>query len=128
MNTKQALIQHIAQRLNAFGYTVYIAERGEYGFYTDGVRVVSFGGSWSTMVDFTGNYITSAPRATGTGWGIPGGKELCDITEEQARAFIKSNAPDWATRGASSVRYTTPEQYLKTYNPSSRYALYAPQA
>jgi len=118
---KKALIAHIAQRLKSFGYTVYIAEDGTYGFYTDDTRVVSFGGQWNFSVDFSGNYITSAPQQTGTGWGISGGRELSDIDAETARRFITENAPQWATRGASVVKYTTPEQYLKTYGPSSRY-------
>lgn len=124
MNYKKQLVAHIAQRLHSFGFTVYIAEDGNYGFYTDGVRVVSFGGHWNTSVDFSGNYSTNVPRQTGTGWGLDGGKELSDIDEETARRFITESAPRWAIRGASVVNYTTPEQHLKTYGPSSRYTVF----
>lgn len=116
---KKQLIGHIAQRLRSYGYTVYIAKTGEYGFYTDGVKVVSFGGHWQWSVDFSGNYKTNAPHQTGTGWRIAG--ELSDISEDQARAFINATAPDWATRGASIVKYETPAQHLQTYGSSSAY-------
>lgn len=118
---KKELITHIAQRLHGWGYTVYIAESGEYGFYTDGVRVVCFGSHWRGSVDFSGNYRTNAPQSTGTGWKFSDGDMLTDITEEKARGFITAHAPDWAVRGASVVNYTTPAQHLKVYQPSSRY-------
>lgn len=119
---KKQLIAHIAQRLISYGYTVYIAQSGEYGFYTEGVRVVSFGGQWNFSVDFSGNYRTNAPTQTGTGWQIA--PDMGDITEEQARAYITAKAPDWAISGATVVNYTTPEQHLATYGNSSRYTQY----
>lgn len=125
---KRQLIAHIAQKLASFGYTVYIAQSGTYGFYTDGAHVVSFGGPWG--VSFSGTYralTDEGGRSVGSGWLMEDGKELSDITEEQARTFITANAPWWATRGIPVIM-TTPEQHLKTYGPSSRYALYsAPQ-
>lgn len=120
---KNELIAHIAQRLHGWGYTVYIAESGEYGFYTDGVRVVCFGCRFSG-INFSGNYSTNAPKSTGTGWKFSDGDMLADITKEKARAFITAHAPDWAVRGASVVNYTTPAQHLATYQPSSRYKLF----
>jgi hypothetical protein len=115
---KKELIQNIAKQLKSYGYTVYIAKSGEYGFYTDGEKVVSFGGSWCFSVDFSGNYKSERMTSTGTGWQIA--KEMGIITEEQAEQFIKACAPHWATNGIP-VKYTTPEQYLKTYGSSSGY-------
>lgn len=123
---KKQLIAHIAKQLKSYGYTVYIAKSSEYGFYTDGVRVVSFGGSWSWSVDFSGNYYPTGRnahengRSIGMGWKIEGGEELSDISAEQAEQFIKCGAPNWAVRGLPFA-YTTPEQYLKTYGGSSGY-------
>lgn len=116
---KREHIAAIAQKLKAWGYRVFIAKDGTYGFYTDGTRVVSFGGYYIGMVDFSGNYNGGAnARSVGTGWQIA--KELSDITEAQAKEFITAYAPRWATQGRA-VTYTTPEQHLKTYGKSSGY-------
>jgi hypothetical protein len=121
---KKQLIADIAAALHSYGYQVYIAEGRDYGFYTDGSRVVSFGGSWQFSVDFSGNYraLTSdGGRRMGTGWQIA--KELSSITAEQAHAFVTASAPMWAT-GGEKYKLTTPEEHLKTYGKSSRYTLY----
>lgn len=115
---KKELINELAQALKSYGYTVYIAKRGDYGFYTDGQRVVSFGATLNYSLDYAGNYRTDTSNTTGTGWCIA--RDLSVIDEETAKQFIKAVAPSWATRGAK-VHYTTPEQYLKTYGQSSAY-------
>lgn len=121
MRPKQELIAHIAQQLKSYGYTVYVAKSGDYGFYTDGSRVVSFGGYWNFSVDFSGNYRAGEnARSCGTGWQMEGGKELTGIDMYTAERFIKADAPRWATQGYA-VTYTTPEQHLKTYGSSSGY-------
>ena len=112
---KKQLIQHIAKKLDSFGYQVYLSKDGQYGFYTDGRRVISFGGQWSFSVDFSGNYAPS--KTSGTGWGIA--KEKTDITRDEADRYINTNAPTWT--GNTSPIYTTPEQHLKTYGKSSGY-------
>jgi hypothetical protein len=117
---KTQLIQNIAEKLHNYGYDVYLSKDKLYGFYTNGERVVSFGGSWQFCVDFSGNYKQS--KESGTGWGIA--KELTDISEEDANAFINANAPAW-TRNKNPV-YTTPDQHLKTYGISSGYAKFEP--
>jgi hypothetical protein len=121
---KKQLIAELAAALHSYGYQVYIAGSGDYGFYTDGNRVVSFGGHWNFSVDFSGNYraLTSeGGRRIGTGWGIA--KEQTGVTEEQARAYITAGAPSWAV-GGEKFAYTTPAEHLKTYNGSSHYRLY----
>jgi len=112
---KKELIQQIAKKLHAFGYTVYLSKDERYGFYTNGKRVVCFGGSWEFFVDFSGNYMPS--KRSGTGWQIA--TEQTDITEHQAKAYIEANAPHW-TRNLDPI-YTTPEQHLKIYGKSSGY-------
>ena len=118
---KKQLIAHIAQNLHSFGYTVYISDDGRYGFYTDGKRVVCFGGQWNFFVDFSGNYKPS--RTGGTGWQIA--TEQSDITAEQAHAYITADAPRWANKDPI---YTTPEQHLETYGQSSGYTQFEPTA
>lgn len=109
-----------AKALTGYGYSVYMSADYEHGFYTDGKRVVSFGGCWHFSLDFSGNYAPS--KQSGTGWriateqGIPSAK--------QALAYITSNAPAWANR---LPVYTTPEQHLQTYGKSSGYKLFTTQ-
>ena len=112
---KKQLIQQIANKLQSFGYTVYLSADGRHGFYTDGTRVVSFGGHWDYFVDFSGNYEQS--KNSGTGWQIA--KEQTDITADEAKAYLTANAPSWT--GNTNARYTTPEQHLLTYGKSSGY-------
>jgi hypothetical protein len=83
-------------------------------FYTDGQRVVSFGGQWESLVDFSGNYAPS--KTSGTGWLIA--KEQTGVTKDQATDYIIANAPQWAN---INPIYTTPEQHLNTYGISSGY-------
>ena len=111
---KTQLILHIANQLTSYGFDVYVSANGRHGFYTNGRRVVSFGGQWNFFVDFSGNYAPS--QKSGTGWQIA--KEQADITKDQADAYISANAPSWAN---TNPTYTTPEQHLKTYGISSKY-------
>jgi hypothetical protein len=117
---KKQLIQYIASKLYRYRYIVYLSADGNHGFYTDGTRVVSFGGPWSTMVNFSGNYAPTI--GSGTGWRLA--DDQTDINEDQARAYITAHAPSWA--GNRNPRYTTPEQHLKTYGKSSGFVEYKP--
>ena len=103
-----------ARAVAAQGFAVYLAQRGNYGFYTDGKRVVSFslelfGGG----VRLTGNYRPG--KNTGTGWHIRDG-----ATPTHAAAALASNAP---RKFNPSPVYTTPEEHLQTYGESSGYSL-----
>ena len=115
---KKQLIKHFADKLVSFGYVVYIAKSGDYGFYTDGKRCISFGGTWYFSLDISGNYKSNN---CGTGWQIE--KEISDLNKSDAEKWINENPPYWATKG-ESVKLTTPEQYLSTYGKSSGYTEY----
>lgn len=119
--TCKELIKSTADKLTKYGYTVFLSDDQRHGFYTDGRRVVSFGGQWNFMIDFSGNYTPS--KTSGTGWGIA--SEKTDITAAQAARYIEANAPSWT--GNTSPTYTTPEQHLKTYGKSSGYKQHQPQ-
>lgn len=111
MSYKVEAVKELAKHIKASGFRVFIAKAGSYGFYTDaeGSKVVSFQyglGGYS----FTGNYKTDQPRSTGTGW------QLQDGTYQD----MFNEVPTWSLRGAS-WKYTTLEQYLSTYHPSSQY-------
>ena len=110
---KKQLVNDTAAALVSYGYEVYISKSNEYGFYTNGERVVSFGGTWNWSLDFSGNYLS---QTRGSGWQIA--KEQGVPTKEMADRWIKENPPRWATKG-EKVRITTPDQYLKTYGASS---------
>jgi hypothetical protein len=117
---KKQLIQEIAESLDSFGFKVYLSKDKNYGFYTDGKRVVCFGGTWNFSVDFSGNYAPS--KEGGTGWSIK--NEQSSITRDQANDYIVADAPSWANKNPT---YTTPEQHLKTYGQSSGYEEFKPE-
>jgi len=115
-NYKQETIKEITNCLRNEGFRVFIAERGNYGFFTDeaGSRVVSFelspGGP-----RFTGNYKTDDPKTTGTGWLI------CEGYPRFYREIFDAQPPTWAV-GSASWRFTTFKEHTKTHQSSSRYA------
>lgn len=106
------LIAELVPQIKAAGFRVFVAERGTYGFYTDaaGSKVVCFQVGLGGL-EFSGNYKTSAPSSTGTGWRL--------LTQPPAEMF-KQGPPQWALHGAT-WEYTTLEQHLKTYQASSKY-------
>ena len=112
---KTQLVHDTATALTSYGYIVYLSKNKQHGFYTDGRRVVSFGGQWNFSLDFSGNYQS---QHCGTGWQIA--REQGVPTKKEAGRWISAEPPIWATDG-EKVRITTPEQHLKTYGPSSGY-------
>jgi len=108
------MIENTAQEILASGLRVFLAENGTYGFFTnsEGSSVVSFEAGLAG-VKFSGNYKTSEPRKTGTGWSI--GENRADYA-----AMLEERAPSWATRGIE-WRHTTLKEHLATYGKSSRY-------
>ena len=111
-------ITALTSQILAQGYRPFIAKKGDYGFFTDadGTRVVSFGCDLGG-VHFSGNYVTSAPQHTGTGWRITeplhGEIDFSDL--------FKQSAPKWAT-GKATWRYKTLSEYLNTYQSSSMFS------
>lgn len=115
MNYKTKAILEEAAKIHAEGFRVFIAKSGTHGAYTDqeGNRVTSFQYDLGGLRFFT-NYITSSPRTTGTGWeALKGSYE--DMNKEYP--------PHWAVKGAS-YKFTTLEQYLERYGPSSKLTEY----
>lgn len=102
------------------GYRVFIAEQGNYGFFTDsdGTRIVSFAASGLAGPTASGNYKTSKPQQTGTGWRIT--DSFLPKTSHDIEEIFKAYPPQWALR-CDSWSYTTLEQYLDTYQRSSKY-------
>lgn len=117
-NYKTQATAELAQRIRAAGFRVFIAKSGTYGFYTDaeGTRVVCFQFDLGGF-KFSGNYKTSNPRSTGTGWSMG---ESADMTSQGFTSMFRSYAPSWAVRGAE-WRFTTLAEHLKTYQASSQY-------
>lgn len=112
---KQELVREVATTLTSYGFVVYLSHNGEYGFYTDGKRAVSFGGCWNWCLNFSGNYQQS--RQSGTGWLIE--KDQGVPTRDQAEEWIKANAPAWT--GNHNPVYMTSEKLLDVYRRSSGY-------
>lgn len=108
----------LAATIKEAGFRAYIAEKGTYGFYTDaeGTRVVSFQFEFGAP-KFSGNYNTSAPKSTGTGWVIG---EVWPVDADALRDMYAQNAPTWAV-GNAKWRHTTLAEHIAMYGASSRY-------
>lgn len=109
---EKEIINSVIAGIKAAGFRVFIAERGSYGFYTDaaGSRVVCFGIDLCN-VRYSGNYKTSAPKQTGTGW---------QLQTSGYDDMFNQFPPRWAV-GDATWKHTTLEQHLKTYQASSKY-------
>lgn len=108
--------RQIAESAKAGGFRAFLAARGNYGFYTDcgGSRVVSFQVNGLEEV-VSGNYVTSEPHKTGSGWRIADTIEIDKLTE-----YFAARAPFWAV-GNATVRPTTLSEHLERYGASSQY-------
>lgn len=114
-----------ARRITALGFRVYIARNGEapYGFIANDLelRVLSF--SFNDGSSLHGNYGPPS-RESGTGWRLDECPYDLRTTEDVTRA-LNAHPPAWEGKG---WRYlTTVAQYLKTYQDSSRFALFTPE-
>ena len=119
-NWKKEAIIDKAQELTLKGFRVFIAESGEYGFFTDkdGLKVVSFQFDYSALV-WGGNYkakTASIGRQIGSGWRIS------DDYNANPSHLLSACAPHWAA-SHSQYTFTTLEQYLSSYS-GSRYTEY----
>ena len=103
--------KEIAQAAIDAGFRAFIAEQGNYGFYTDenGSRVVSFQVNGYFEESISGNYVTSDPKSTGTGWRIAD-----SINTDLLSEYFRMSAPKWATSGAT-WRHATLTDNLKRY-------------
>ena len=108
------LAGQIAERLKSWGFRVWIAKSGTYGFFSDEIltRVVSFQSSHG--ISFSGNYV--ATRKSGTGWQIS--TDTMPQSKEDATRMLYDHAPNWAN---SSPIYVNVEQYLANYDRSSHF-------
>lgn len=114
---EKPMIQELLGIIKEAGFTPYLAERGNYGFYTDQNRVVCFSVDLGRL-KFSGNYKTNTPISTGNGWGMDIDGE---ITPETIKAMIKAEPPMWAV-GKAKWKYKTFDQYMAEYQGSSKFA------
>jgi len=88
---EKKMINEVVEELLAQGFTVYLAKRGNYGFYTDdtGEKTVSFEADLLS-VKFSGNYVPlyhGVGRKIGTGWRLE---------KDTYRNMLRAGAPRWA--------------------------------
>ena len=108
-----------AKRMSNLGFSVYIAERGDYGFVTDETesRVLSFAFDRieSTL---SGNY--GPPSAqSGTGWRIENSPDNLK-TADDVKDALYSTPPNYCVSGERGWHYlTSVKQYLAHYGSSS---------
>jgi len=121
---QQARIRELAYKITQAGLKAYIAKKGTYGYYTDsdGATVICF--QLDNLVGgftFSGNYVTSKPRETGSGWQMHTDGQI--PRPESLRNMLKATPPQWAVNGAE-WRLTTQADHEARYQKSSEYALY----
>jgi hypothetical protein len=107
-----------AARMTSLGFTVYLAERGSYGFLTDDTesRVLSF--SFNDGGSLSGNY-GPASHESGTGWRLDGSPQSLRTKDDVIKALY-AHPPGYCGKGWKS--FTTVAQHLAIYGASSRYA------
>lgn len=111
------IIQELTENIKKAGFRVFIAESKSHGFYTDnsGSKLISFQNDLSG-IQFSGNYRTSKPSQTGSGWIL----NVDNTSKFDIKSIFNEIPPYWATAG-SKWAYTTLEQHLKMYGKSSKY-------
>ena len=114
MHYKKQAIQELVVKLLAEGFRPFVAESGTHGFYTNegGTRLVSF--QCDFYVRFFGNYKTSNPNLTGTGWVM----DESDAGDYQK--MFDADPPKWAV-GSAPSRLTTVAEHQDFYQVSNRY-------
>lgn len=119
MTRKQDTIA-FAERIKALGFTVYIAERGTYGFITDQTasRVLTF--SMEDGGNLGGSYGPPS-RESGTGWRMDIAPHHLNTADDVKQALY-ANPPEWL-RGKGWRYLSTVAQYLAIYGSSSRFDL-----
>jgi len=115
MHEKETILQ-FANELVDMGFTVYIAESGTYGFYTnsDQSRVISFGLSYGS-VKLSHN--CEPHEETGTGWTLALPQQW---DYDGFNAVLNSGLPYW-NRVTMPVKMATMATYLKRYQKSSKF-------
>lgn len=106
LNYKQKMVSKLVAMIQKENLRVFVAERGDYGFYTDakGKRVVSF--QLDPCLNFSGKYKS---LHNGTSWRIIEGLPD-DFTN-----LLKTNSP------FEFIRYATLDEYLNMYQKSSKF-------
>jgi len=113
MNYKQKEIQELSQDLKSKGFRVWLAENGEYGFYSDksAGHIVSFQINLG-VISYSGNYKSRSHSGCGSGWILSSGLSYA--------AMLKDTPPFWAIRD-NLVKFCTVQDHLEQYGKSSRF-------
>ena len=117
MSYKKDGIQALAKDILSHGFRVFIAESGEYGFFTDdkGSRVCSFQYDICD-IHFSGNYNSTS---SGSGWRLD--ENDATIVPSNYREMLYASAPRWAIGRDPKWSYRTLEQHQEQYQKSSKY-------
>lgn len=127
ITTDKERITELVNKIKSFGYSVYLAERGNYGFFTnsDGSKIVSFQIDYF-FFNFSANHKSIG---LGTGYRITSDEQclLWEIDKFCTDEFLQKliNAPIYKSRRKNEkfISWTTLEQHLASYQSSSKYQL-----
>ena len=113
----------LANKIKSFGYDVYIAEKGTYGFFTNGERLVSF------QIDYFWFNFSSNHKSKGFGSGARlTNDEDCiqyKIEDWCTNEFLNKllNSQQYRGNGGYFISWTTLKEHMDFYNSSSKYQL-----
>jgi len=122
---KQETIIEFADKVKSFGYSVYLAESEEYGFWvTKQNRIISFQTDSLSGIAISGEYKPvnhMDGKKIGTGWRIAT-ISADKISPEIIEEISHEAAPYWAIKD-KAITYPTLEEHLARYQSSSKYKL-----
>lgn len=109
---QKEILGNEVNKIQKAGFKVFLSKngQGDYGFYTDGERIVSFQFDFSSIV-FSGNYKS---KKSGTGWRLGDGLSYSQM--------IKTYPPNWITCH-DEIKMASIKDYLKGYQRSSKFKL-----
>ena len=127
ITTDKERTSELVSKIKSFGYSVYLSDKGNYGFFTnaDGSRVISFQIDYF-FFNFSANHKSIG---LGTGYRITNDEKclLWEIDNFCTAKFLESliNAPVYKSRRKNErfLSWTTLNQHLAMYQDSSKYKL-----
>ncbi len=125
--TNRAATAELINKLKSFGYVVYLAEKGNYGFFhrPNETKFISFQIDYF-FFNFSANHKS---ENLGTGYRITGDEQckLWDIDKFCTQEFCEKllNCLPYTSRRKREkfIRWSTVQEHLTTYGESSHYKL-----
>lgn len=109
------IIKDLKERLESFGFVVYVAKSGTYGVYTDleGKTLTSFQYDRLEGLTYSGNY-KGIGCNIGSGWRHENKCNYRLLNKATYESMLYSSAPEWAT-GGGKYYLKSLKEYMNFY-------------